>query len=202
MIYFGFFYGLTEPSGTDLFSRANWVFFHTLRIGGIAMGVLAVLSMTGNRLVLMIDAVVSIALGVVFALTGAAMLIDGGAPLQPALNVMFGWMFVSAGRRNWSDYHALADRAERTNFTEHTARPMASPPQIQPMPPQSMGDRATPLPTVPLAVEKIEPVVPTKNARTTPVPRIRVEPTPDNIPEDEPGGFLESFADEGPPPTP
>ena len=118
MIYFGF-YGLAEPTGTDLFSKANWVFFHTLRIGGIALAVLALWSLSGQRLALIVDAVVSIAIGVLFAATGVAMLVDGGGTLQSVINVMFGWMFVSSGRRNWSDYYAFAKRAD------HTARPMA-----------------------------------------------------------------------------
>lgn len=188
MIYFGFFYGLTEPSGTDLFSRANWVFFHTIRLGGIAMAVLALCSLSGQRLTLIVDAIVSIAIGLLFALTGVVMLIDGGGILQSVLNVMFGWMFVSAGRRNWSDYYALADRVE------HTARPMASPPHIRPPPPQATQPRAAAATTVPLAIEEIKPKAPEPRAPTTPEP----EPTP----EDAPDGFLESFADEGPPPAP
>ncbi len=188
MIYFGFF-GLLEPTGTDLFSRASWVFFHTLRIGGVAMGILALWSLSGQRPVLMIDAVVSIAIGTVFALTGAAMLIDGGAPLQPALNVVFGWMFVSAGRRNWSDYYALAKRAE---FPEHTARPMTSPPHTPTPPPQPVDDPAAAVVSVPLAIEEIKPATPEPHGPTT--PELETEPAP--------GGFLESFADEGPPPAP
>ena len=197
LIFFGFFYGLAEPTGTDLFSRANGLFLHAIRAGGIAMAVLAALSLTGQRLVLLIEAVVSIALGIVFALTGAAMLIDGGAPLQPALNIMFGWMFVSAGRRNWSDYYAFAKRVERA---EHTARPMASPPHIQP--PQVADQRAGVPSTVPLAVEEIKPITPAPPRPAAPEPNPKAEPTPDNARDDTPSGVLESFADEGPPPTP
>ena len=49
---------------------------------------------------------------------------------------------------------------------------------------------------MPLAVEEIKPAAPEPHGPITPEPEI--EPTPD----DAPGGFLESFADEGPPPPP
>lgn len=187
MIYFGFF-SLAEPSGTDLFSQAAWVFFHTIRLGGVAMAVLALWSLSGQRLALIVDAVVSIAIGVLLALTGVVMLIDGGGALQSALNVVFGWMFVSAGRRNWSDYYAFKPATEPV---PRTARPMASPPHIQP-PPQVAEQRAAVPAPVPIAIEEIKP----------PTPEPKPEPVADEASDDAPGGFLESFADEGPPPPP
>ena len=193
MIYFGFF-SLLEPSGTDLFSRANWAFFHTVRIGGVAMAVLALWSLTGARLSLIVDAVVSIAIGVLLALTGVVMLIDGGGTLQSVLNVMFGWMFVSAGRANWGVYQLSTEPAE------HTARPMANPTPAQQPPRQFVSDQAEAIATVPLAVADIKPVAPAAHIPATPEPEI--EPTQDATPNETPGGFLESFADEGPPPAP
>lgn len=103
MLYFGFKY-LQEPTGTDLFSWAAWIFFHTLRIGGITMAILAAWSLIGQPIVMAVDAFVSIIIGVIFMLTGIAMFMDGGGMFQPLLNVVFGWTFISAGRNNWSTY--------------------------------------------------------------------------------------------------
>ena len=111
MVYFGFV-RLAEPTGDDLFSRAGLAFYHTLRIGGVAMAVIAAASLWGNRHVLIVDAVVSAVIGALFALTGIAMWIDGGGGLQSILNLAFGGMFISAGVRNWRDYFELASALE------------------------------------------------------------------------------------------
>ncbi len=106
MIYFGFF-RLLEPSGSDLFQRAGWVFYHTLRVGGIVMGLVAVWSLLGHRPVLLVDAVASVVNGALLILTGAGMGIDGGDLLQTAFMIVFGIMFISAGVRNGRTYADL-----------------------------------------------------------------------------------------------
>ena len=58
LLYFGFFQ-LAEPTGTGLFDRASWVFYHTLRVGGVAMAVVALWSLAGQAVTLAIDAVVT-----------------------------------------------------------------------------------------------------------------------------------------------
>jgi hypothetical protein len=105
MTLYGFFY-LAEPAGTDLFSRSAWVFFHTLRIGGVAMAALALWSLSGHRHALLADAIVSWLIGASLILTGVGMLIDGGGALQSILNVVFGSMFVSAGTHNGRAFSA------------------------------------------------------------------------------------------------
>ena len=106
MIYFGFF-RLLEPSGSDLFQRAGWVFYHTLRIGGIVMGLVGAWSLLGHRPVLLVDAVASVVIGALLILTGAAMGIDGGDLLQTVFMIVFGIMFISAGVRNARTYADL-----------------------------------------------------------------------------------------------
>ena len=111
MIYFGFF-RLLEPSGSDLFQRAGWVFYHTLRIGGIVMGLVGAWSLLGHRPVLLVDAAASIIIGALLILTGAAMGIDGGDLLQTVFMIVFGIMFISAGvrsARTYADLRAAPD---------------------------------------------------------------------------------------------
>ena len=107
LIYFGFFY-LAAPSGNDLFSMSALVFYHTIRIGGIAMGVVAVWSWLGHRLALAVDGIVSVGIGVLLIVTGLGMLGGGGDAFQTVLYVLFGGMFISAGVRNWRHYLLLA----------------------------------------------------------------------------------------------
>lgn len=115
MLYFGFVY-LQEPTGTDLFNWAGWIFYHTLRIGGIIMAILAGWSLIGQPIVMAIDALVSVVIGAIFMLTGLAMFVDDGGMFQPLLNVVFGWTFISAGRNNWSTYSCIrSTRKQNTN---------------------------------------------------------------------------------------
>lgn len=111
MIYFGFFV-LAKPAGADLFHRAALVFCFTLRIGGIIMALIAVGSLVGHRVVLLVDGIASPAIGALFVLSALAMLFDGGGAFNCGLYVVFGAMFVSAGVRNWREYFALARSAE------------------------------------------------------------------------------------------
>ena len=106
LIFFGFFY-VAKPTGSDLFARSALAFVYALRVGGIAMAGLAVWSLLGHRLVLIVDALVSVTIGVVFGLSGVGMLIGGGDVLQVVLNVVFGGMFISAGLRNGRAYSSL-----------------------------------------------------------------------------------------------
>ena len=112
LIVFGFYY-LGRPTGTGLFERSALIFFFTLRVGGIALAAIAVGSVLAYRPVLVIDAVVSVAIGVAFALTGVGMLVGGGGTLQTVLQVVFGGMFISSGVRNWREYFWLAVNADR-----------------------------------------------------------------------------------------
>jgi len=103
LLYFGFFH-LAEPTGTGLFDRASWVFYHTLRVGGAALAAIAAWSLLGQPITLAIDAVVTVAIGALLILTGLGMAIDGGEILQTIINVVCGGMFTSSGIRNWRDY--------------------------------------------------------------------------------------------------
>jgi len=106
LLYFGFLH-LAEPTGTDVFGRASWVFYHTLRLGGLAMGVVALWCVLGQSVALVVDAVITVLIGVLLILTGLAMAVDGGDMIQTIINVVCGGMFISSGVRNWRDYRFL-----------------------------------------------------------------------------------------------
>ena len=103
LLYFGFLH-LTEPTGTDVFGRASWVFYHTLRLGGLAMAAIALWCMLGRSIALAVDAVITVLIGGLLILTGLAMAVDGGAMVQTIINIVCGGMFISSGFRNWRDY--------------------------------------------------------------------------------------------------
>jgi len=107
LLFFGF-YQLAEPTGTELFDQAWWVFYHTLRVGGVALTAVAAWSLFGYPITLAVDAVVTVAIGLLLILTGLGMAADGGALIQTIINVVCGGMFVSSGVRNWKDYRLLA----------------------------------------------------------------------------------------------
>ena len=107
LLYFGFFQ-LAEPTGTELFDRASWVFYHTLRVGGFAMAAVAAWSMFGQPITLAVDAVVTVAIGILLILTGLGMSVDGGAMVQTIINVVCGAMFSSSGVRNWRDFRVIS----------------------------------------------------------------------------------------------
>ena len=111
--YYGFSV-LAEPTGTGAFERAALVFYHTLRIGGVMMALIAVLSIVGVRVALLLDAIASVGIGMLFAVTGIVMFADGGTGLQPLLNVLFGAMFVSSGVRNGRHFRRLRSDAEQS----------------------------------------------------------------------------------------
>ena len=184
MMYFGFEY-LQEPTGTDLFSWAAWIFFHTLRIGGITIAILAVWSWIGQPIVVAVDAVVSIIIGAIFMLTGLAMFMDGGGMFQPLLNVVFGWTFIAAARNNWSTYTYI-----RSTLIHYTS----SPTPFNYTQPATFVDHHNVIskPTTDLTqdIEQSDQVTGT------------LDDHPDNQPpiETAPDGFLASFANEEQPP--
>jgi len=107
LLFFGF-YILAEPTGTELFDHAWWVFYQTLRVGGIALAAVAAWSVFGHPITLAFDAVVTVAIGILFILTGLGMAVDGGAMFQTIINVVCGWMFISTGVRNWRDSRVIS----------------------------------------------------------------------------------------------
>jgi len=103
LIYFGFFH-LSHPTGNDWFSLGNLILFYSLRIGGVALAVVAAWSLLGHSGVLIVDAAISVPIGLAFIVSGILMLVDGGGTFQSVLILIFGAMFISAGVRNGKLY--------------------------------------------------------------------------------------------------
>jgi len=96
LLYFGFVV-LAEPERTGLFGWSAWMFFHTLRIGGVATAVAAALLWIGHPVALLFDAVVTLPIGILLIVTGIGMLVDGGGAFQSVINVACGALFISSG---------------------------------------------------------------------------------------------------------
>lgn len=226
LIYFGFVH-LLEPTGSDLFSRAAWVFFHTLRIGGVAMAVVAMLALTGHPIVLILDAVVSVAIGLLLPLTGVAMLIDGGGMMQPLINVICGAFFLSAGVRNGRHYFLL------TRSCHGRAKAEWAPPLAAAAPPQASAmasPQESPAAGIEVPSTRFEPAPSPEEAAPHDAQTLRDDSSesrdgfrdtqdetsgpPENAVDSPPGspdgvqdpsppppdGFLASFGRKGPPP--
>lgn len=103
MLYFGFAH-LARPEGSDWFSRAGLVLYHTLRIAGVAFVLVGVLLQLGWPPALLLDASLAIPTGSILILTGVVMLADGGGWLNTLILVACGGSFLSSGWRNGTEY--------------------------------------------------------------------------------------------------
>jgi len=200
LLYFGFGY-LAEPTRTGLFGWSAWVFYQTLRIGGLACAAIACWLWIGQRAALLADAVVAIAVGGLLILTGVGMWIDGGRGPQPLINVVCGGLFVSSGWRNGQEYFALL----RVRVTRALHDPASGPPVRQPPAGQEIGPsdslaarlrrrQSTPEPATPPG-----PSAGPVEAQVSPEPPAKdcvwgTEPPPEPPPE----GYLASFAKKKP----
>ena len=104
LIFYGYFSSLAKPSGDSWFALGNLIFFYVLRVGGVAMAIIALWSWAGHCSALLADAIASVAIGVLFWTSSAMMLSDGGAPFNLLLMLFFGMMFIVAGIRNGRAY--------------------------------------------------------------------------------------------------
>ncbi len=216
LIFFGFFQ-LDVQTGTDLFSKAGTVFVYTLRIGGLAMAMVAVWCCFGQPLALFVDAIVSIIIGALMLVTSGLMLYDGGMGIQTILSMMCSLLFLSAGLRNGRDFFAFASDEPEDAATTTTAAasaegtPLAG--QLGPNPdlirmkqPEASqqhatfqggrfaaDDEALPLPdTEPLSLADIEPPAPPKPHTGGSLLSPGIPPAPDVPPA--PDGFLADLA--------
>ena len=82
------------------------IFLYTLVIGGGAMSLSAVLSLTGVPFALMFDAIVSMAIGL--ALASSGVLIYRETSSQALVNIAFGVIFAYSGYRNWREFSLIA----------------------------------------------------------------------------------------------
>lgn len=106
-ILFGFCGVFGPPSGDGLFFYGDSLFQLTLRLGGIALAVVAVWSSIGTPAALAADAVTSMAIGIGL-MTGAVLMVIGdGSILTNLLYFVCGIIFMTSGLRLWSEYSSL-----------------------------------------------------------------------------------------------
>lgn len=107
LLFFGFYY-LARPAGSlsaawaarDWFTLGSLILNATMRWGGVGMACGSLASLTGWTPALLLDALVSIPIGVLLIASGVITLAGGGDVLTSILLVVFGGMFIRAGWRN------------------------------------------------------------------------------------------------------
>jgi len=200
LILFGFLY-LAKPTGTDLYSRSAQVFYHTLRIGGVAMALIAMWSLTGRRHALLADAVASLVIGLLFILSGGGMIVDGGGVFPSSLNILFGLMFMSAGLHNGRAFAAFASPGRHEDLSD---APFArSTGRVADEPTAEVEDLVKPGSRIDRLREARTEAIRTMNYPSSEVQERPIE-SPSASPSCEPAaeGFLASFADDRPPRSP
>ena len=85
LLFFGFGW-FAPPTVTDLFSAGDALFNYTLRLGGLTMALIVLLSFLGKPKVLILDATASLAIGVALIVSAAMMILGGALSLYQILN--------------------------------------------------------------------------------------------------------------------
>ncbi len=106
-ILFGFCGVIGPPSGEGLFYYGDSLFQFTLRLGGIALVVVAVWSSIGTPAALAADAFTSIAIGIGLMAGAVLMVVGNGSILTNLLYFVCGIIFITSGLRLWSEYSSL-----------------------------------------------------------------------------------------------
>ena len=98
MLLVGFYFlrGITGVSDSAVYNGSVFVVAWTFRIGGLVLLAVALLCWVGWRQVLLVDAIVSGAIGVSFVVTGAIWVVN--SDLMGALVVLFGLMSLHSVR--------------------------------------------------------------------------------------------------------
>jgi hypothetical protein len=131
MLLYGFYLSATGWSSTvtdELYNIAMEVFKWTLKGGGAAMLVVAILCLAGQRVGLLLDCLVSGACGLIMAACGGIWMARGkGLDLQDIVVLVFGLIFMRAAWISW------------TLFAETPAEaPPQPPPEPEPIHPASI----------------------------------------------------------------
>lgn len=104
----------------------------TLIIGGVAMLIVAAICFLGQRVGLLMETIVSGAIGLVFLLCAAIWVIGNSIGMQTILNGIFGFMFISAARSAWKMYNAGAPDRTTSGFPVQPVRAPEAPPTPHP----------------------------------------------------------------------
>jgi len=187
LCYYGFeTVPIVPVAASPLLENSNLLFYHTLRVGGVALASLAVWCWLGKPLALAVDGVVSVLIGVLFLLCGGGMLIGSGGSIgiNTILIILFGMMFFGSGRHNWQTYQHLVagGRVVTEVYTETFQTPV------------STARSAEPAPIVEAPALYVEDATAPDTLSTR-----RVELTTEEAP---PEGFLAAMAKKPPPSEP
>ena len=204
LVLFGFFF-LSWEAGTDLSTRATNVFCLTVRVGGLALIGVAVWSTFGHVPALLADAIISLVIGLAFAVTAVLMLVDVGwwILVQTLIYLICGTMFLNSSLRTWRDYRELvrleaADEGLSEEDIERLAAPDGSPLASQLL--EQRGQRAVRRKRLKRRTGKpelvdFEPVKRAgRGARTTP------QDQPIDL-DEAPSGAAEGSQEKSPPPS-
>jgi len=107
LLYFGY-KGVVLLEG----SFANELLVYTLRIGGIAMVLSTVLLALGVPVALMVDGIFSMLIGAAMVIAGVLWAFENRTlSLDTILELVFGYLFFTAGLRNFRDFARLGEPA-------------------------------------------------------------------------------------------
>lgn len=124
LLFFGF-YWITGAIGPPFYLNVHTVFHYTLKVGGLALVVVAAWCAFGHPLALLADAVVASLIGLLLVVTGVLMFVAVQQPIQPFINVVCGIMFITSGLRNGRDCLELMARdADRESDEVEQLGPM------------------------------------------------------------------------------
>ncbi len=201
LIYFGYAANLVTLSGQPpLVWFGSELTIYAMKVGGPAMALVAIASLSGKQIVLLMDAIVSVLIGIALGFGGLFMGIIGGFDLQNFLYVIFGFMFASAGIRNGRDYFILSQYTKETPATRPAervpARSVDDDPEMASLAERlrkRVSDSTVILPAIGAEPEQVQakpslPAEPKINepAKPVPIPQPQAALSPD--------GFLASFA--------
>ncbi len=134
MLFWAWFAGdwYYPRDASRVFVLSLHAFDWTLIIGGVAMLIVAAICFLGQRVGLLLETIVSGAIGLVFLLCAAIWVIGSSIGMQTILNGIFGFMFVSAARSAWTMYRSGAPDLTTTGFPVQAVKAPEAPPAPHP----------------------------------------------------------------------
>jgi hypothetical protein len=105
MLLVGFYFFGGRLGGSTPSDYAAFATVWTFRAGGIALVVVGMLCLSGRRGSLMANAILDLVIGLVFTVSGAILLIDGGP--SGLLIALFGLMSLGSARWDWNAWRSV-----------------------------------------------------------------------------------------------
>ena len=197
MLFVGFYFNLKGISSSEFYNLTVDGFTWMMKIGGAMMGVVAFLLWVGLRPALLVDAVLTVTIGVLMLVIGAVWL--GFRDMEGILLLVFGAVFLRSG---WGSWQAFRGGAHVYAFPVAPPVNTSQEPQAEaadPVARQAAMDRllaskkreAAPAPARARAPEpEPEPVAPPPAPKIAELPRPPAKVRPLAKDEPAPDGFL------------